>query len=314
MGDERAVEAGAPAGSAMKWAKSITPWPAAVKLPSAARSLAWAMASAVAEGVGGRLDQAAALGGVRPLEEVGGVEHDAEARARHLVEEPPGGRRRRRRRWRARARCRGRRRSARRWRPPASISARRSRQAAGAALSGCQRHWSSGSRVPVQSVMSRVPMRRAGGGEDGEPAQARRAHRRVGVDHVVGAGDARRWRRRSLRGGGGDRRGDAGGDRVRHRGEAEAGEVELRRGVAGAARRPPASAARAGACRRSWRRCRAASDRPRRRRRARPARRSRPSARSPPCRAPRRCRPRGRRRPSARRRGSTSAKPSSWRR
>ena len=75
----------------MKWAKSITPLPAAVKLPSAARSLACAMASASAEGAGGRFHQAAALGGVRLLEEVGGVEHDAQPRARHLVEEAAGG-------------------------------------------------------------------------------------------------------------------------------------------------------------------------------------------------------------------------------
>ena len=37
-----------------------------------------------------------------------------------------------------------------------------SRHASASALSGCHRHWSSGSRVPVQSVTSRVSIARAG--------------------------------------------------------------------------------------------------------------------------------------------------------
>ena len=62
------------------------------------------------------------------------------------------------RHWRVPARCRDRRRSP----PPTAMAvsmlAIRSRHASGVPLSGCARHGSSGSRVPVQSVTSRVPI------------------------------------------------------------------------------------------------------------------------------------------------------------
>ena len=78
------------------------------------------------------------------------------------------------------------------------------------------RHWSSGSRVPVHSVISRCPCRGAAAARTASRRWPSRAHRRVGMDHVVGAGHgddldagsrARRRRTRS---------GRAGRDRVGH--------------------------------------------------------------------------------------------------
>ena len=73
---------------AMKSGKSTTPLPTVVKLPSAARSLAWAMAiRSPSRSIACGHDRAR-LGPIRPLEQVGRIEHDAQPRRAHLADQP----------------------------------------------------------------------------------------------------------------------------------------------------------------------------------------------------------------------------------
>ena len=130
------------------------------------------------------------------LEQVGGVDHDPKPWAPHLVDQPP------RRLGRGDdvgefgfdaeidavglGRCA----------TAAAMLATRSRHASGVALSGCARHMSSGSRDPVHTVTSRVPIAGAAAIRTASRRKSVGAHRRVRVDHVEGAGHARRSRRR----------------------------------------------------------------------------------------------------------------------
>ena len=73
---------------ATKSGKSTTPLPAVVKRPSAERSLAWAMAIAVAERSTAAATMARASARSRLLEQVGRIEHDAQPRRAHLGDQP----------------------------------------------------------------------------------------------------------------------------------------------------------------------------------------------------------------------------------
>ena len=206
------------------------PCPTVAKLPSASRSLAWAMAMRSAEQVDRLVDDAARRSSpVRRLEQVGRIEHDAQARRAHLVDQAPApGRRRsttlassgsmpRSTPWR----------SAIGDAPSPSRRADRARPPASALSGWCAPLVVRVARAGAQRDQPRAHGARRGGERRPAGAGPSAPHRRVGMDHVVGAGRARRSRRRSharRR-----RRLSAAPARhgVRHGGEAEAGHVEL---------------------------------------------------------------------------------------
>ena len=73
---------------AMKWGKSMTPVPAAVKPPAAFAVLGVRHSDAACERVGGAGDDAAPLTIGSGLEQIGRVEHDAQAGRTYFIQEP----------------------------------------------------------------------------------------------------------------------------------------------------------------------------------------------------------------------------------
>ena len=166
---------------------------------------------------------------------------------------------------------------------------------------GDGRHWSSGSRVPVQSVTSGMPSAAAASITTREPAQRRRRGPPGRDAPCCRCPRAPRASTRVASAAARMRATRRGRHRLRHRRQAGAGEVEL--GASHSRRRGPRRARPRARCPgRSWRRSRAASDRPGDGGELHPRAGLAPSGRSRPSPGSRRGRRRRPRRASARRR------------